>query len=220
MLTRRYPRGFTFYVAYPHSLHCISAAPAALDRYLAALPAMSLIPVAPFCSTAGAICFLVIRSDWHTRSQELFTQQWRFLWSLRRRFISRLDCVLLGHVFALPRRAVKTRAFPVVKTCLGVNPDLAMASAGCGRVGHFLGRAPCRRWAYGPTRCWRRLDPLGSGFCFGRSRWRLSGWRRCGGRLGRAGWLSLHNADGGKSDYRNDRKKFRSHSNKCSEAGL
>src|SRR5207247_10054569 len=32
-----------------HSLHCISAAPAALDRYLAALPAMSLIPFAPFC---------------------------------------------------------------------------------------------------------------------------------------------------------------------------
>src|SRR5438270_11315620 len=31
-----------------HSLHCISAAPAALDRYLAASPAMSLIPVAPF----------------------------------------------------------------------------------------------------------------------------------------------------------------------------
>src|SRR5438067_4351309 len=29
-------------------LHCISAAPAALDRYLAALPAMSLIPFAPF----------------------------------------------------------------------------------------------------------------------------------------------------------------------------
>ena len=31
-----------------HQLHCISAAPAALDRYLAALPAMSLIPSAPF----------------------------------------------------------------------------------------------------------------------------------------------------------------------------
>src|SRR6266496_3555984 len=30
-----------------HSLHCITAAPAALDRYLAALPAMSLIPFAP-----------------------------------------------------------------------------------------------------------------------------------------------------------------------------
>ncbi len=27
---------------------CISAAPAALDRYLAALPAISLIPFAPF----------------------------------------------------------------------------------------------------------------------------------------------------------------------------
>jgi hypothetical protein len=32
------------------SLHCISAAPAALDRYLAALPAMLLTPVAPFAS--------------------------------------------------------------------------------------------------------------------------------------------------------------------------
>jgi hypothetical protein len=29
-------------------LFCISTAPAALDRYLAALPAMSLIPFAPF----------------------------------------------------------------------------------------------------------------------------------------------------------------------------
>src|SRR5437899_13051162 len=28
--------------------HCISAAPAALDRYLAAVPAMSLVPLAPF----------------------------------------------------------------------------------------------------------------------------------------------------------------------------
>jgi hypothetical protein len=28
-------------------LNCISAAPAALDRYLAAVPAMSLIPLAP-----------------------------------------------------------------------------------------------------------------------------------------------------------------------------
>jgi hypothetical protein len=33
-------------------LRCIPAAPAALDRYLAALPAMSLIPFAPFASTA------------------------------------------------------------------------------------------------------------------------------------------------------------------------
>jgi hypothetical protein len=70
-----------------------------------------------------------------------------FLSSRGRGLVSSLDCVLLGHVFALPRRAVKTRAFPVVNTCLGVNPHLAMASAGCGRVGRFLGRAPCRRWA-------------------------------------------------------------------------
>jgi len=30
------PHSFTLYVAHPRSLHCISAAPAALDRYLAA----------------------------------------------------------------------------------------------------------------------------------------------------------------------------------------
>jgi hypothetical protein len=29
--------------------------------------------------------------------------------------------------------------------------------------------------------------------------------------------LSLHDAGGGKSDYRNDNKKFRSHNNKCSD---
>src|SRR4029434_7714984 len=78
-----------------------------------------------------------------------------FLSSRGRGLISSLDCVLLGHVFALPRRAVKTRAFPVVHNCLGVNPHLAMASAGCGWVSRFLGRAPRRRWAYGRTR--RRL---------------------------------------------------------------
>jgi len=32
---------------------CISAAPAALDRYLAAVPAMSLIPFAPFSISAS-----------------------------------------------------------------------------------------------------------------------------------------------------------------------
>ena len=66
-----------------------------------------------------------------------------FLSSLRRGFVSRLLCVLLGHVFALPRRAVKMRAFPVVNTCLGVNPHLAMASARRGWIGRFLSRAPC-----------------------------------------------------------------------------
>ena len=77
--TRPLPRGFTGHVAHPirsivsrlrpqhstatsrlcrpcrssHSLHCTSAAPAALDRYLAALPAMSLIPFAPFGQCKG-----------------------------------------------------------------------------------------------------------------------------------------------------------------------
>src|SRR5437667_5774618 len=46
-----------------HSLHCISAAPAALDRYLAALPAMSLIPFAPFFGNT------VIRPTCRTRRQ-------------------------------------------------------------------------------------------------------------------------------------------------------
>jgi len=94
-----------------------------------------------------------------------------FLSSLGRGLISSLGCVLLGHVFALSRRAVKTRAFPVVNTCLGVNPHLAMASAGRGRVSRFLGRAPCRRWSCGRTRCLLSLRFLGSGFCFRRSRW-------------------------------------------------
>ena len=94
-----------------------------------------------------------------------------FLWSLRRGLVSSLGCVLLGHVFALLRRAVKTRAFPVVNTCLGINPHLAMASAGRGRVGRFLGRAPCRRWAYGRTRFPLSLRFLGSRFCFRGSRW-------------------------------------------------
>jgi len=65
-----------------------------------------------------------------------------FLWSLGRGFVSSLDCVLLGPVFAPSSRAVKTRAFPVVNTCLGVNPHLAMAAARRGWVRRFVGRAP------------------------------------------------------------------------------
>src|SRR5205814_8693619 len=90
-----------------------------------------------------------------------------FLSSRGRGLISSLDCVLLGHVFALPRRAVKTRACPVVNTCLGVNPHLAVAAAWRGRVGRFVDRTRSWRWAYGRTRCSCRLDLLGSGFCFG-----------------------------------------------------
>jgi hypothetical protein len=41
------PRGFYRPCRSTRSLHCISAAPAAFDRYLAALPAMSLDPLAP-----------------------------------------------------------------------------------------------------------------------------------------------------------------------------
>jgi hypothetical protein len=94
-----------------------------------------------------------------------------FLSPLGRGLISSLLCVLLGHVFALSRRAVKSRAFPVVNTCLGVNPHLAMASAGRGRVCRFLSRAPCRRWSCGRRRFLLSLRFLGSGFCFRRSRW-------------------------------------------------
>ena len=65
-----------------------------------------------------------------------------FLWSFRRGFVSRLNCILFSHVFALSRRAVKTRAFPVISTCLGVNPYLAMASARRRWIGGFLNRAP------------------------------------------------------------------------------
>src|SRR4029434_5600482 len=98
-----------------------------------------------------------------------------FLSSRGRGLISSLDCVLLGHVFALPCRAVKTRAYPMVNTCLGVNPHLAVASAWRGRVGRFVDRARCRRWACGETRCRLRLGLLWSGCCLGRSRWRLGG---------------------------------------------
>jgi hypothetical protein len=89
-----------------------------------------------------------------------------FLSPLGRGLISSLLCVLLGHVFTLPRRAVKKRAFPVVNTCLGVNPHLAMASAGRGRVSRFLGRAPCRRWSCRRTRFRLSFRFLGSGSCF------------------------------------------------------
>src|SRR6266481_10112077 len=59
-LTRSYPRRFAFYVARPaRSIQfCISAAPAAFDRYLAASPAMSLIHFAPFSVSAFPGIFL------------------------------------------------------------------------------------------------------------------------------------------------------------------
>src|SRR5215831_17527639 len=98
-----------------------------------------------------------------------------FLSSRGRGFVSRLLCILLDHVFALPRRAVKTRAFPVVNTCLSVNPHLAMASARRRWIGRYLGCAPCRHRAWHRTRFPRSLRFLGSGSCSGRSRWRPRG---------------------------------------------
>jgi len=63
-------RGFAFYVDFPKSsirsfprLDCISAAPAALDRYLAALPAMSLIPSAPLSKTSKPLSPQLSRAE-------------------------------------------------------------------------------------------------------------------------------------------------------------
>src|SRR5438876_8330706 len=108
----------------------------------------------PMCQIAGAVYLPVV-----------------FHSSRGRGLVSSLGCVLLGHVFALPRRAVKTRAFPVVNPCLGVDPHLAMASAGRGRVSRFLGRAPCRHCSCGRTRFPLSLRFLGSGLLLGRCRW-------------------------------------------------
>jgi hypothetical protein len=91
--------------------------------------------------------------------------------SFRRRFIARLDRVLLGHVLALPRSAVKPRACPVINTGLRVDPHLTMAPAWRGWVSRFLGRAPCSRWSCGRRRFPLSLRFLGSGFCLRRSRW-------------------------------------------------
>jgi hypothetical protein len=60
---------------------------------------------------------------------------------LRRAFVSRLNSVLLGHVFTLRRPAVKRRAFDVVNACFCVNPYQAMSSARRLRVSRLLRRA-------------------------------------------------------------------------------
>jgi hypothetical protein len=98
-----------------------------------------------------------------------------FLSSRGRGFISSLLCVLLGHVFARPRRAVKTRALPVVNACLRIDPYLTLTPARRRWVDCFLSHPSRRCWAYGRTRRRLRLDLLWSGCCLGRSRWRLSG---------------------------------------------
>src|SRR5260370_3617102 len=56
------------------SVNCISAAPAALDRYLAALPAMSLTPFAPLLlvieGTPSPSAFVLLRRDKHSSPEQ------------------------------------------------------------------------------------------------------------------------------------------------------
>jgi hypothetical protein len=104
------------------------------------------------------------------------TEVREFLLSLLgRAFVSRLNCVLLGHVFAFRRCAVKRRALPVVNACLCINPYQARTTARRLRACRFFGCAPCGHWACTRTRFRLRFRFLGSGFCFRRSRWRLGG---------------------------------------------
>ena len=71
-------------------------------------------------------------------------------------FVSFLNRLGFGHVFPFFGSAVETRAFLVVNVCLGVNPNLAVASA---RRGRFRRRLSARafRWGRGRgTGCCRR----------------------------------------------------------------
>src|SRR5213593_1164356 len=68
------------------------------------------------------------------------------LWALGRSFISFLDCFGFGHVLPLLRRAVKTRAFPVVNVRFGIDPNKTMAAARCRNLTSSLcAGATCRR---------------------------------------------------------------------------
>jgi hypothetical protein len=71
--------------------------------------------------------------------------------ALWRAFESRLNSLLLGHVFALLGCTVKRRSLPVIDACLGVNPNQAMTATRRLGPGRLFGRAPggncvgCRR---------------------------------------------------------------------------
>jgi hypothetical protein len=99
--------------------------------------------------------------------------------SFRCRFIARLHRVVLGHVLALPRSAIKPRACPVINTGLRVGPHLTMAPAWRGWVSRFIGRASCGRRARDRTRCFLRLRLLWRGFRLRRRRWGFARGRRC-----------------------------------------
>jgi hypothetical protein len=82
---------------------------------------------------------------WHAISNLPFD-----LLYLARGSVSFFDRVGFGHVFALLRCAVKTRAFPVVNMQLGVNPHETVAPALCGCVRRWSGHGGlCGRWARG-----------------------------------------------------------------------
>ena len=75
-----------------------------------------------------------------------------------RPFVSFLNCLSLGHVFSLFCSSVETRAFLVVNMRFGVNPNLAMASAGRRRFCCCLSaRSFCWRRGGGIGRCARGL---------------------------------------------------------------
>ncbi len=163
---RPLPRGLTGHVAYPsRSILAGEAEAVCYIRRLTQSPlqlcGLDTLPgnsLRLMCQIAGPVYLALV-----------------LLWSLRRGFVSRLDCVLFGHVFALLRRAVKTRAFPVVNMRLRVNPHETVAPAQCGWVGRYLARARCGNWTCGRTRFCLSFCFFASGFLFGRSRWRLAG---------------------------------------------
>src|SRR5439155_20976625 len=169
----------------------IRSTPASLFDTLTAFPCMSLIPVAPFLSdrnatvlhsaVAAATATTALRVRYGSRQFAPTDAQIAgpvylalvFLSSRGRGLVSSLDCVLLGHVFALPRRAVKTRACPVVNTCLGVHPRLAVALVLRARDGRFADRPRCRRLACGRSRWWRCHGVMWSGLLLWLTRRRL-----------------------------------------------
>ena len=73
-------------------------------------------------------------------------------------FVSSLNRFGFGHVFAIFRGPVETRAFLMVNMNLGVNPNQAVASARRGRFRRCLS-ARAFRWGWGRggmTGCCRR----------------------------------------------------------------
>ena len=74
-----------------------------------------------------------------------------------RSFIAFLDRVGFGHVFTFFGSAIKPGAFPVVNVCLSIDPNEAMASAGCWSVTRNVrARASCGCGRSSRSTGWRR----------------------------------------------------------------